>query len=157
MVQGLNIITRSLFLQSLAIKRMGSPSWGVCLSPLTDEGTVSLLRWGAGGCTWALNTHMHTQHSLMLAHTHAHTHVWCTHACPPTPMHFCPDMVQLDGANLVKLRHLKSIGNQMHPITSIMSLVFYFLFCLAMPRGMRDLSSPTRDGTQAPSRGSVEP
>ena len=34
--------------------------------------------------------------------------------------------------------------------------VFCFILFLAVPRGLRDLSSPTRDGTQAPGSESAE-
>ena len=36
------------------------------------------------------------------------------------------------------------------------ALSFVFLFCLATPRGMQDLRSPTGDRTRGPRRGSTE-
>ena len=48
---------------------------------------------------------------------------------------------------------LIELGGDRHPV-----YYYYFLFVwfLAVPRGMRDLSSPTGDSTRAPCSGSVE-
>ena len=49
--------------------------------------------------------------------------------------------------------------SSLQPISlKVLFLVFFFLFFffLAAPRGMQDLSSPTRDGTHAPCGGGIE-